>query len=614
MDKKRKFTKRKIIVISILIIISIAIITGILFIINRSIQIQDITEDNISINLSTTKPTGKNIIANTSTKTNYDIFYFIDYSAGEEQYYEDDELLNDIDEIDENDYDNTISNSNNTSNSTSNNTIVENTIINTTNSIINTSSNKEIKQISDKEYIKVNNSKFTIENNGIIYLKYGKYGKLSSTPYVFEVSNIDKEGPEIGELETTSTNSSITVTASAIDKNISNLQYYFKLSDSETYISTGSTNTYTFTNLEKNESYIICVKVVDKFGNESEAVTEAIAEISNSSEETPKETIKQQVYHFKVNLGANTVTVYEKDENGKFTKPIKAFICSTGKATPKSGTYKISVRYRWRSLFGGVYGQYAVRIHGNILFHSVPYEKMVANSLEYEEYDKLGTSASMGCIRLCVRDAKWIYDNAKSGSTVEFYSDSSNPGPLGKPKAQKISDNKNNRNWDPTDPDEHNPWNGGDGKVTKVTVENNSKTNKVTNTTSNKNNTSNNNIISNNSVPSNSINNNVTNEIPTNTTSNSTTNLPEENIPTNNTTNTTNTPPSNTTIEEPEKPQTNNNINENNNTNNTISTSSSSTDSTNTVTEPEPEEQPDSEPSTSNNDEDIELPVDNSIE
>lgn len=41
---------------------------------------------------------------------------------------------------------------------------------------------------------------------------------------------------------------------------------------------------------------------------------------------------------------------------------------------------------------------------------------------------------------------------------VEFYS-SSDPGPLGKPTARKISNAPGNlKNWDPTDPDTNNPW------------------------------------------------------------------------------------------------------------------------------------------------------------
>lgn len=68
-----------------------------------------------------------------------------------------------------------------------------------------------------------------------------------------------------------------------------------------------------------------------------------------------------------------------------------------------------------------------------------------------------GTSASAGCIRLTVEDAKWIYDNCKSGTTVEFYS-SEDPGPLGKPETMKITEYEEYRDWDPTDPSENNPW------------------------------------------------------------------------------------------------------------------------------------------------------------
>ena len=114
--------------------------------------------------------------------------------------------------------------------------------------------------------------------------------------------------------------------------------------------------------------------------------------------------------------------------------------------------------WEWKGLFGDVFGQYATQITENILFHSVPYtEKGNKASLEYWEYDKLGTPASMGCVRLTVKNAKWIYDNCMAGTPVTFYGDS-NPGPLGKPTEQKISSETGYNNWDPTDPDPNNPW------------------------------------------------------------------------------------------------------------------------------------------------------------
>lgn len=182
-------------------------------------------------------------------------------------------------------------------------------------------------------------------------------------------------------------------------------------------------------------------------------------------------------YFIRVNYTANVVTIYEKNENGEYANPVKAMICSTGTSTPTSGTYKTSDKYIWRALVGNVYGKYATRIVGNILFHSVPYTAIDNGTLEWWEYDKLGTKASAGCVRLTVADAKWIYDNCTKNTLVEFYSDS-NPGPLGKPTAQKISDNEECRNWDPTDYSVGNPWfnisNDGDGDTDIETEQTNS--------------------------------------------------------------------------------------------------------------------------------------------
>lgn len=164
-------------------------------------------------------------------------------------------------------------------------------------------------------------------------------------------------------------------------------------------------------------------------------------------------------YYIKVNYGAQVITVYKKDENGKYTVPVRAMLCSTGRATPTSGVYRTLDKGKWWGLYGDVYGQYSTWICGDILFHSVPYlTKGDKSSLEYWAYDQLGQRVSMGCVRLTVADAKWIYDNCVVGTQVEFYS-SSNPGPWGRPETMKISNAPDNiRGWDPTDPDSRNPW------------------------------------------------------------------------------------------------------------------------------------------------------------
>ena len=201
-------------------------------------------------------------------------------------------------------------------------------------------------------------------------------------------------------------------------------------------------------------------------------------------------------------------------------------VCSCGTYTPKSGTYKTTNKYVWRPLINNVYGHYATRIVKKILFHSVPYTSSSNDALEYWEYDKLGQTASEGCVRLTVRDAKWIYNNCPSGTMVEFYS-SSNPGPLGKPSAQKISSNTECRNWDPTDPAAGNPWRTYKEEKEPVKEEtsndNNITNNTVTNTTTNTSSSANNNTVTNSNTVSNNsttINNTVTKPVIDNKTEN----------------------------------------------------------------------------------------------
>ena len=137
---------------------------------------------------------------------------------------------------------------------------------------------------------------------------------------------------------------------------------------------------------------------------------------------------------------------------------MKVFVASVGKGTKTpTGTFKTTKGQVWGSLIGVVYGQYSTRIVGSILFHSVPYYSRNKNDLEWQEYNKLGTKASAGCVRLTVRDSKWIYDNIEVGTIVKIY-DGQIPNGITKPSTQKIPVDSPNKGWDPTDPDKNNPW------------------------------------------------------------------------------------------------------------------------------------------------------------
>lgn len=174
-----------------------------------------------------------------------------------------------------------------------------------------------------------------------------------------------------------------------------------------------------------------------------------------SGKETPKtvNAATKYPYLIKVNKQQNCVTIYEKDKKGKYTVPVKAMVCSTGVTTPL-GSFNTRANYRWKLLMDDVWGQYSTRIVGGILFHSVWYYKMDPSTLSAAQYNKLGITCSHGCIRLTVEDAKWIYDHCRVGTTVTIYNDK-NPGPLGKPKAEKLPAGTG---WDPTDPHKENPW------------------------------------------------------------------------------------------------------------------------------------------------------------
>lgn len=187
-------------------------------------------------------------------------------------------------------------------------------------------------------------------------------------------------------------------------------------------------------------------------------------------------------YYIIVYLKNQRVLVLGKDENGKYTENIKVFTCSSGKsghATPTALT-SITKRWRWRALFGNVYGQYTTKFNGNILFHSVPYTKESIDTLQMEEFNKLGKPASKGCIRLCVRDAKWIYDNAPNGTQVRVMNASCEFAPAYVPS---LKSGEKYAGWDPTDPNSKNPYKSSSNDESDSTTQESTTTEAVSTTT-----------------------------------------------------------------------------------------------------------------------------------
>ena len=178
-------------------------------------------------------------------------------------------------------------------------------------------------------------------------------------------------------------------------------------------------------------------------------------------------------YYIVVYTGSQSAVVYGKDDTGAYNIKIKAFTVSTGRigSTPtRKGVYRIRAKYRWRELMGPCYGQWCSSISPSYLFHSVPYDKKRPDSLYNASYNNLGKAVSHGCIRMCVRDCKWIYDNCPIGTQVHVVWTS---GPAGEGVPKRKSGSKYS-GWDPSD-----KWSEGNPYFTEETTASSSTTSKT---------------------------------------------------------------------------------------------------------------------------------------
>lgn len=161
---------------------------------------------------------------------------------------------------------------------------------------------------------------------------------------------------------------------------------------------------------------------------------------------------KRSKYYLECDRVNGVMTIYT-DSSKKI--PIKTIRVSVGlPETPtKVGTFKITRADRWQLLMGPSWGQYGSHVVNGIYIHSVASGQPNGNNLPAGEYLKLGNPASHGCIRCCVADAKWIWENC-NGSTIRVFdgkykSDECFKGPLGR---NPLTPLRGSGTFDPTDP------------------------------------------------------------------------------------------------------------------------------------------------------------------
>lgn len=126
-------------------------------------------------------------------------------------------------------------------------------------------------------------------------------------------------------------------------------------------------------------------------------------------------------YRLDVDLTNCVVTVYERDDEGMYTKVVRQMIMTSGNEenrTP-SGTFSIGhmkERFGHFIAFQGDYAQYWTQVVNGVYFHSILYASTNESTMKSASYNNLGRNVSHGCIRMYVEDARWIYYNIPAGT------------------------------------------------------------------------------------------------------------------------------------------------------------------------------------------------------
>ena len=160
--------------------------------------------------------------------------------------------------------------------------------------------------------------------------------------------------------------------------------------------------------------------IKEEAGEKQEAaVVEEIKDENNDPDPTEEPNIdftSSDDFRIDVDLAKQIVLVYYEDNL------IREMVCSGGKEeTPTPpGEFQTTdkIEYSWVDRFNmGAF--YWTRFYKKYLFHSVPCDKN--RKIIAEEYEKLGSPASHGCIRLEPEEAKWLYDKLPSGVKVRIH-------------------------------------------------------------------------------------------------------------------------------------------------------------------------------------------------
>lgn len=121
-------------------------------------------------------------------------------------------------------------------------------------------------------------------------------------------------------------------------------------------------------------------------------------------------------YIMMVNCKTHKVGIY-KGKKGSW-KNIKYWSCTTGKSSTPTKKGVFTVKAKGKAFGSGYTCWYYTQFYGNYLFHSVLYRPGSQTKIKD---GRLGISASHGCVRLSLSNAKWVYKKIPRGTKVVIY-------------------------------------------------------------------------------------------------------------------------------------------------------------------------------------------------
>lgn len=162
----------------------------------------------------------------------------------------------------------------------------------------------------------------------------------------------------------------------------------------------------------------------------NEQTGKVISTNTNTTDVNPEDfPVNSSPYFIYVEKGSHTITIFAKDDNGKYTRAVCTYLTATGRTASLTpvGNFTIKGKEKWHN-WGASYSPYCSKYYGGLFFHGPLYRQSNFGTLVESSVTAIGTNASSGCMRTSVNAAYFIYAFCPVGTNVKIV----NGSPLGR--------------------------------------------------------------------------------------------------------------------------------------------------------------------------------------